>query len=122
MTICNTENTMEVRELNKAEMSEISGGTFTRNTYRESGYHSVGISTSYHFFDKDEFKFMGKSISYEKANKIVKIADGVLEAMNNGCHGANQVNTTDQAFQRAFNSQLFLEFGIVWDGKPGTSF
>lgn len=121
MTMLLTENTLDCRELNDMEMSEISGGTFTRNKYRESGYNSVGITTDYHFFGKDEFFFMGKPISYDRANDIVKIADDVLEAMNAGCHGANQVNTTDQAFIRAFNSQLFLEFGIVWDGTPGVS-
>ena len=122
MTAMNIENTMDLLELNQEEMAQASGGTFTPNTYRKSGYQSVGISTSYHFFDKDEFKFMGRSISYDQANNIVKMANRVLDSMNTGARGANQVNVTDEAFIRAFNSQLYLEYGIVWDGKPGSDF
>ena len=122
MTAMNIENTMDLLELNQEEMAQASGGTFTPNTYRKSGYQSVGISTSYHFFDKDEFKFMGKSISYDQANNMVKMANRVLDSMNTGARGANQVNVTDEAFIRAFNSQLYLEYGIVWDGKPGSDF
>ena len=122
MTAMNIENTMDLLELNQEEMAQASGGTFTPNTYRKSGYQSVGISTSYHFFDKDEFKFMGKSISYDQANAMVKMANRVLDSMNTGARGANQVNVTDEAFIRAFNSQLYLEYGIVWDGKPGSDF
>ena len=122
MTMIHTENAMEIMELNGDEMSLASGGTFTPNTYRKGGYQSVGISTSYHFFDKDEFMFMGKPISYEQANNIVKTANRVLDAMNTGMQGANKVNTSDAAFIRAFNSQLYLEYGIAWDGKPGHDF
>ena len=122
MTMVHTENAMEIMELNGDEMSLASGGTFTPNTYRKGGYQSVGISTSYHFFDKDEFMFMGKPISYEQANNIVKTANRVLDAMNTGMQGANKVNTSDAAFIRAFNSQLYLEYGIAWDGKPGHDF
>ena len=119
MTMLNTETAYnEIRELDGNEMSRITGGTFTPNTYRKAGYHMVGISTSYHFFDKDEFTFMGRSISYDQANDIVKLANRVMDVMNTGVRGANKVN----AFIRAFNSQLYLEYGFVWDGKPGSTF
>lgn len=74
MTMMNTENTMKRRELNREETELVTAGTFTPNTYRKSGYQSVGISTSYHFFDKDEFMFMGRSITCDQANSIVKMA------------------------------------------------
>ncbi len=122
MTMMNTENTMDRRELSMEEAELVSAGTFTPNTYRKGGYQSVGISTSYHFFDKDEFMFMGRSITYEQANNIVSIANQVLDAMNTGARGANKVNTTDAAFIRGFNSQLYLEYGIAWDGVPGSDF
>lgn len=122
MTVMNTENTMNRRELSPEETAMVAAGTFTPNTYRKSGYQSVGISTSYHFFDKDEFMFMGRSISCDQANSIVKMANQVLDAMNTGARGANKVNTTDAAFIRAFNSQLYLEYGIAWDGVPGSDF
>ena len=122
MTVMNTENMMTRRELSPEEEAMVAAGTFTPNTYRKSGYQSVGISTSYHFFDKDEFMFMGKPISYEQANNSVKTANRVLDAMNTGMQGANKVNTSDAAFIRAFNSQLYLEYGIAWDGKPGHDF
>ncbi len=122
MTVMNTENMMTRRELSPEEEAMVAAGTFTPNTYRKSGYQSVGISTSYHFFDKDEFMFMGKSISYDQANSIVKMANGVLDAMNTGARGANKVGTTDEAFIRGFNSQLYLEYGMVWDGVPGSDF
>ena len=120
MTMLNTEIAYnEIRELDGNEMPRITGGTFTPNTYRKAGYHMVGISTSYHFFDKDEFTFMGRSISYDQANDIVKLANRVMDVMNTGVRGANKVNTTDAAFIRAFNSQLNLKYGIQWDGVPG---
>ena len=122
MTVMNTENTMNRRELSPEETAMLAAGTFTPNTYRKSGYQSVGISTSYHFFDKDEFMFMGRSISCDQANSIVKMANQVLDAMNTSARGANKVNTTDAAFIRAFNSQLYLEYGIAWDGVPGSDF
>ena len=122
MTAINTENTARRRELSQEETAMVAAGTFTPNTYRKAGYQSVGISTSYHFFDKDEFMFMGTAITYDQANNIVKIANRVLDAMNTGAKGANQVNTTDAAFIRGFNSQLYLEYGIAWDGVPGGDF
>ena len=122
MTAVNTENMTMRRELSRDETELVTAGTFTPNTYRRSGYQSVGISTSYHFFDKDEFMFMGNAIAYDQANGIVKIANQVLDAMNTGAKGANKVNTTDAAFIRGFNSQLYLEYGMVWDGVPGSDF
>ena len=58
----------------------------------------------------------------EATKTIVKIANQVLDAMNTGAKGANKVNTTDAAFIRGFNSQLYLEYGMVWDGVPGSDF
>ena len=112
----------EALELSREEMALATGGTFTINTYRKDMYHLVGISTSYHFFDKDEFMFMGRAITYEQANEIVDIAKTVNKAMNTKQHGANQVGYTENAFIRAFNSQLNLKYGYVWNGKPGYDF
>ena len=109
-------------ELTLDELNQVAGGTFTINTYSKSVYHSVGISTRYNFLCEDEFMFMGKSISIDQANSIVKMANGVLGAMNTGARGANKVDTTDEAFIRGFNSQLYLEYGMVWDGVPGSDF
>ena len=50
-------------ELTLDELNLVSGGTFTKNRYSKGTYHSVGISTSYNFFDKDEFMFMSQKIS-----------------------------------------------------------
>ena len=112
----------EIRELTREELAEVAAGTFTPNTYRKSKYQSVGISTSYHFFDEDEFKFMGKSITYDQANRIVQMADQVNKAINDGYRGANKIGYTEKMFINAFNSQLLLEFGFMWDGVAGHDF
>ncbi len=116
-----TEN-METRPLETEEMVQASGGTFTRNTYRPEMYHAIGISTSYHFFDKDEFRFMGRSISYDQANAMVELARTVKNAMNTGYRGNDTIGYSEPAFIRAYNSQLWLTYGVKWDGVPGHDF
>ena len=106
-------------ELTPEEMTRVAGGTFTSNTYSKSTYHSVGISTKYSFFDKDEFMFMGRVISYERANEIVALAKRVYNVLNEGHNGANMIGYGEAAFIRAFNSQLNLKYGIQWNGVPG---
>ena len=109
-------------ELTLDELNLVSGGTFTKNRYSKGTYHSVGISTSYNFFDKDEFMFMGQKISYQKANEIADIADRVYNVLNEGNQGANIIGYGEAAFIRAFNSQLKLKYGIQWNGVPGSDF
>ena len=106
-------------ELTPEEMTQAAGGTFTSNKYSKSTYHSVGISTKYGFFDKDEFMFMGRTISYEQANEIVALAQRVYNVLNEGHHGANVIGYSEPAFIRAFNSQLNLKYGIQWNGVAG---
>ena len=106
-------------ELTLEEMTMAAGGTFTSNKYSKSTYHSVGISTKYGFFDKDEFMFMGQGISYERANEIVDLALRVYNVLNEGHHGANVIGYSEPAFIRAFNSQLNLKYGIQWNGVAG---
>ena len=106
-------------ELTLDELKRAAGGTFTANTYSKSTYHSVGISTKYGFFDKDEFMFMGRVISYEQANEIVTLAKRVYNVLNEGHNGANMIGYGEAAFIRAFNSQLNLKYGIQWNGVPG---
>ena len=110
------------RALTLDEIARVVGGTFTPNTYSESTYNLVGISTCYHPFSKDEFFFNGKSISYDQANAIVKLANIVYNTLNSGNHGANMIGYHEPAFIRAFNSQLRLKMGLVWDGTSGRSF
>ena len=112
----------QIRILTSEEMTGIVGGTFTPNTHSKGTYHAVGISTSYNFFSKDEFRFMGSSISYDQANDIVAIARRVSSAINDGYQGANKIGYSDKMFINAFNSQLKLKYGIVWNGIPGTDF
>lgn len=109
-------------ELTLDELNLVSGGTFTKNRYSKGTYHSVGISTSYNFFDKDEFMFMGQKISYQKANEIVDLGDTVYHVLNDGNQGANIIGYSEAAFIRAFNSQLKLKYGIQWNGVPGSDF
>ena len=109
-------------EMNLNEMENVSGGTFTPNTYSKEMYHAVGISTSYHFIDSDEFRFMGQPITYERANEIVQIARMVKDVMNTGSRGNDVVGYSENAFKRGFNSQLKLKYGITWDGKTGYDF
>ena len=106
-------------ELTLDELNQVAGGTFTSNTYSKSMYHTVGICTRYNVFDKDEFMFMGQSISYERANEIVALAKRVYNVLNEGNHGANIIGFGEAAFIRAFNSQLNLKYGIQWNGAPG---
>ena len=106
-------------ELTLDELSRVAGGTFTRNTYSKSTYHSVGISTRFSFFCADEFMFMGQGISYERANEIVALAQRVYNVLNEGHHGANIIGYGEAAFIRAFNSQLMLKYGIQWNGAAG---
>ena len=106
-------------ELTLDELSRVAGGTFTRNTYSKSTYHSVGICTRYNFFCGDEFMFMGRGISYQEANEIVALAQRVYNVLNEGKHGANIIGYGEPAFIRAFNSQLNLKYGIQWNGIQG---
>ena len=110
------------REVTMDEMSRICGGTFDKNRYSKSTYHALGISTSYHFFDHDEFRFMGRSISYEQANAIVRLGQSVYEIINQGHNGSNRIGYSEPTFIRSFNSQLSLTYGIKWDGVPGGDF
>ena len=111
-----------IRELSFEEMASAAAGTFTPNTYRKNGYQEVGISTCYHFFDKDEFRFAGREITLDQANDIVCMAIRLNNMMNTGHRGNNRVGINEPAFIRAFNSQLYLKYGFTWDGKPGTDF
>ena len=104
------------------ELNRVTGGTFTKNKYSKSTYHSFGISTSYNFFDKDEFMFMGRKISYQQANEIADLGGVVYNVLNEGNHGANIIGYGEAAFIRAFNSQLKLKYGIQWNGVPGSDF
>ena len=124
MTAYVTENNNPAgtEELTLDIMNKVPGGTFTVNTYSKSTYHSVGISTSYNFFDKDEFMFMGRKITYQQANEIVALAQRVYHVLNDGNHGANTIGYNEPAFIRAFNSQLSLKYGIQWNGAPGYDF
>ena len=124
MTAYATTNQMpfSAAELTLEELNLVSGGTFTSNKYSKSFYHACGISTSYNFFDNDEFMFMGQKISYQKANEIADIADRVYNVLNDGNHGANIIGYGEAAFIRAFNSQLSLKYGIQWNGVPGYDF
>ena len=111
-----------IRVLTPEELEKAAGGTFTPNTYTKEFYHMCGISTCYNFFSNDEFRFMGRGISYDMANDICATAKRVNEAMNAGHHGANQIGYGENIFIAAFNSQLLLKYGIVWDGNPGVDF
>ncbi len=115
----NHETVQGTQILTPEEMATISGGTFTRNTYTKDAYHQVGISTCYNFFSKDEFRFMGRSISYDQANDLVKIGRMVSSAINEGHQGANKIGYGEKMFINAFNSQVKIKYGIVWDGVPG---
>ena len=110
---------MEVKELAPDELAGVAGGTFTKNAYSKSAYHQVGISTRYNFFCSDEFMFMGRGISYQQANEIVSLGNRVYNVLNEGHNGANRIGFGENAFIRAFNSQLYLKYGIQWDGVPG---
>ena len=112
----------EIKELNNEELSIVSGGTFTPNTYGKETYHLVGISTRYNFFDKDEFKIMGKSITVDEANDIVQIARNMHSIINGGYQGANQIGYNEPRFIVAFNSQIYPKYGIKWDGVQGSNF
>lgn len=122
-TIDNTVKKEDVKmEIPLMQLAEISGGTFTPNTYSKTGYHTYGISTSYHFFDRDEFYFMGHKISYATANKIMEIGNAVYSALNpKGTKPSDCIKPSEPAFIRAFNSQLKLYFstGYLWNGKQG---
>ena len=110
------------REVSQTELTRATGGTFTPNAHSKNAYHAVGISTSYHFIDKDEFQFMGRAISYSQANDIVDLARRVSDVLNIGQRGKNTVGYQENAFIRAFNSQLYLNYGYVWDGSQGHDF
>lgn len=112
----------ERKELNDEELSKVSGGTFTPNTYSKDTYHLVGISTRYNFFDCDEFKMMGKPLTVDQANDIVKIARNVHSIINSGFHGANQIGYNEPRFIVAFNSQISPKYGIKWNGVQGSDY
>ena len=124
MTAYATTNQMpfSAAELTLDELNLVTGGTFTSNKYSKSTYHSFGISTSYNFFDEDEFMFMGRTISYQQANEIVALGDRVYNVLNEGNNGADMIGYGEPAFIRAFNSQLKLKYGIQWNGAPGSDY
>lgn len=111
----------DIVELSIDDLSGISGGTFTPNTYPEQEYNSIGITTRYHFWDKDEFFFMGQSISIEQADEMVRLARYVDSVINEGYQGANRIGYGEKLFIQAFNSQIYVRYGIIWDGIPGLS-
>ena len=112
-TICE----MRIRDLDK-----VSGGMFLPNTHKKRTYHIFGISTSYHFFARDEFMMMGRRITIDQADDIVRIGNMVKDAINTGQSGNDVIGFTENAFIRAFNSQLKLKYGIVWDWVSGKDF
>ncbi len=120
--VLNQDTELETLELNQDTMELAVGGTFTPNTYKKDVYHSVGISTDYRLLLPDQFKFMGRSITYEEANRIVEIANKVDKALNSGFRDNNKVGHNEPAFIRAFNSQLQIEFGMTWNGHRGYDF
>lgn len=113
---------IEMTELNSVKLDSVSGGTFTPNTYGKAVYHAIGISTSYNFFSSDEFRFMGRSISYDLANDMVKLAKRVKDMINSGARDNNVIGFSEPAFIRSYNCQLKLYYGLVWDGQPGCDF
>ena len=117
-----TADVKTTNELNIEELNKVSGGTFTPNTYGKGTYHSVGISTRYNFFDEDEFKMMGRTLTYDEANDIVRIAKSVSSIINEGFSGANQIGFNEPRFIVTFNSQIFPKYGIKWDGVQGSDF
>ena len=112
-------NPCGTEELTLDMLDRVAGGTFDKNTYSKSTYHTFGICTRYNFFDKDEFMFMGQGISYQRANEIVALGQRVYNVLNDGQHGANMIGYNEAAFIRAFNSQQSLKYGIQWNGVPG---
>jgi hypothetical protein len=108
-------------QLNNNELNSVAGGTFTPNKYSQLGYNTFGISTSYHFFAGDEFKFNGQIITYEQANKIMEIGNRVMTSLNSGYKGNDRIGPEEPAFIRAFNLQLKLQMPEVglWNGKKG---
>lgn len=108
-----------LRELEHEELDMASGGTFDPNTYSKDQYHAIGICTSYHFWDKDEFKIMNKKLNESQANELVKIAQRLSAAINGGYDGANKIGYSEPVFIQSFNVQLRAKYGIMWDGKPG---
>ncbi len=116
-------NTIAMAEIAPEELAAAAGGTFTPNTYSKDMYHAIGISTSYHFFDRDEFRFGGESISYEEANRLVKMARMVHDCLNTGARGENVIKYDEKSFIRAFNSQLKADNRYpLWDGTKGRDF
>ena len=109
-------------ELGRDELAAAAGGTFTPNTYKKGVYHSVGISTDYRILFPDQFRFKGRDITYEEANRIVEIANKVDKALNSGYRDNNKIGHNEPAFIRAFNSQLKIELGMTWDGQAGHNF
>lgn len=110
------------KELTCEELSIVAGGTFTPNTYRADAYHAIGISTRYNFFDKDEFRFMGRPITVSEADDLVRIARNVSSVINGGYQGANKIGYNEERFIVAFNSQISPKYGVKWDGVPGSDF
>lgn len=105
------------------ELMQVTGGTFIPNTYAASGYNQLGITIKMHVFSKDEFYYMGHPISYDQANEIMRIGNRVLNSLNSEYDHKNNIQTSEPAFQRAFNYQLSLQLGKnwMWDGKPGVN-
>ena len=118
----NQTNDLKITELEQNDLESVSGGTFWPNTHKKAFYHSLGISTRYNIISGDEFMFMGQPISYERAEEIVELADYVHRSINVGKKYNDVVDYSEPAFIRAFNCQLKLYYGMLWDGKPGADF
>ena len=68
----------EKKAFEDQQLEEVNGGTFDINAYSEETYNNVGISTNYHFFEKDEFYMQLENggsvqITYAEANEAVKL-------------------------------------------------
>lgn len=112
-----------IKNLTDEELECVAGGTFFPNTYSSGGYNEFGISTRFHILGKDEFYYMGRRISYDRANEIMKIGNEVKCSLNSGYDHKNNIGSSENAFIRAFNYQLKLRLGDewMWNGVPGSN-
>jgi len=62
----------ETRELKAEEMEEAAGGTFDRDTYKQSQYENAGMTYVYHTFAPNEFWWNGTDIGHSNANAVVE--------------------------------------------------
>ena len=118
MTANTTEKTRNI-ELDQNALAQVSGGTFTPNTYSKNAYHQIGICTCYNFFGADQFRIMDKDLTESEANELVDIAKRLNGIINSGYHGANKIGYSEPLFIQAFNIHLYAKYGIKWNGQPG---